>query len=82
MNICQIMKAYNSIELAQNELENSSDSEDNVFINKIGIYELNLKDLYFSTLMNISEKYMHNFKRNKGLDSNPCFICKWHPVRN
>lgn len=71
-----------SMETEENTQIDSSESEEEELINEIGLEKLNLEEIQVNTLVNISEECNHDFEKNKGLDSNQCFICKWYPSKD
>ena len=70
-----------SVEMEERNYSENSDSDNEEFINEIGM-ELKDLDLELSTMMNISQECNHEFERNKGIDSNQCVFCKWYPSRD
>ena len=72
------------INYKDNPKSDSSESEEDNLVNELGqeMKDLDLNNLVINNLMNITQECIHEFQRNKGLDSNRCRICNWYPSKD
>ena len=83
---------YSIVRIDYNDRNSSDFKEDGSLINEVSLESLHIDPINminFSlvniikrgdyTLVNIIIECAHEFERNKGLNNNQCYICKWYP---